>query len=56
MCDEVKCPWCGEIITDLWEYDLEIDGVEYECDNCFNPIVIGYEISYWIKKGDEEDE
>lgn len=28
--DEVKCPYCGCIIRDLWEYDLDVDGNEYE--------------------------
>lgn len=28
--DEVKCPHCGAIIGDLWEFDLDVNGVEYE--------------------------
>lgn len=51
--DEVKCPYCGHIIRDLWEYDLSVDGEEYEWDNCWKPIVIGMEINYWIEKGEE---
>lgn len=31
----IACPWCGESIMDLWDYDWgSTEGQEVACDNC----------------------
>lgn len=55
MYDEIRCPWCGAKLIDLWEYDPEVDGTDGECGSCGKPIVVGMDISYWVEKGNEEE-
>jgi hypothetical protein len=46
MSDREKCPHCGKVQTDLWDFDWDNDGhdghetVETECGHCEKPIVI----------------
>jgi hypothetical protein len=40
---EVKCPWCGKLNRDLWEYE---EGThERECGWCEKPILLSVAVS-----------
>ena len=30
--ENLKCPYCGEMISDSWEYRFDGDTIEIECD------------------------
>jgi hypothetical protein len=47
------CPWCGESIGDLWDYNwqnLSGQSVKTDCGNCEKPIEIEaeYSVTYTI--------
>ncbi len=38
-CNEVKCPHCGEMQTDLWDHGMEDEQViDVDCGSCEKPI------------------
>lgn len=54
---EVKCPYCGEICDNLWEWETaQMECTEdYECDSCGNLFVLtrSVDVFYNAEKKDE---
>lgn len=48
----VKCPWCGYVMGDAWEWVPRTTEVETECDECGKSLVAHaeYEVTYHAKK------
>ena len=50
-----ECPWCGEFIDDIWDYDWGSKSeIEVECPHCEQLICIGSRISYVIVAIEDE--
>ena len=53
--DGSRCPVCGLLDTDAWEYFRESNGdANIECPRCSTPLTICMEVSYnyrsWVRK------
>lgn len=53
--EEITCPWCGYVDTDIWEFEGEYDD-EYECPSCGKPFIIErvVDITYTSKRRIED--
>lgn len=58
MSDHATCPWCGETLTDLWDYSWSSEVVITECGHCLEPIDIVRHITvrYEVRKGQDDDD
>lgn len=52
---EVQCPYCGEMIRDLWDYEWGGDEcIDIECPHCDEMLAITKHITYTARTlGDE---
>jgi len=58
--NQVKCPHCGEVNGDLWEYDFDgVEGcMEVHCTTCDKPFTLVKKCTIWyetIPEWPEED-
>ena len=59
--ERIKCPHCGEWITDLWEFfrnEVGLDAeTETDCTSCGKPVVITRRVStdYEITTGRDKE-
>jgi uncharacterized Zn-finger protein len=51
--NRVKCPYCNEINTDVWEcLNSHSDDSEVECEHCGKTFIIRKNVSFDVYKSD----
>jgi hypothetical protein len=43
--EEVPCPHCNHMITDLWDYHWNHDTIETTCEQCDRTIIITRQVT-----------
>ena len=51
MSEEVKCPWCGGVINDLWNYGIDEDcAEEIDCPHdCGKKLIASKHVNIWYE-------